>query len=284
MFRDILVPYDFSEDSRYAVRCLRQIPGIRQIVLLHVLYNKHPSKGPDGFDPQVDYARLRLEEVKKDLELETVPIRTLVEDIRGGTIADAIKEVAAREGSSLIVMGRRGRSVIEALLLGSVASDMLHYGTTDLLLVHAPDPGGLASGERADILPELFSNVLIATDFSEPEVGGLCLHKIPWIQKATFVHVVTTGDSHEEVQASVDDAQKRLEAMRDAFDRHQIPAEIRVRVGSAEEAILSLAESENISLIVMKATGQRGILTSLLGSKVSYVARRTQRPILVLKQ
>ena len=135
MFRDILVPYDFSEDSRYAVRCLRQIPGIRQIVLLHVLYNKHPSKGPDGFDPQVDYARLRLEEVKKDLELETVPIRTLVEDIRGGTIADAIKEVAAREGSSLIVMGRGGRSVIEALCQGALHRTASTMGSSDHFLI-----------------------------------------------------------------------------------------------------------------------------------------------------
>jgi nucleotide-binding universal stress UspA family protein len=283
MFPDVLVPYDFSPDSRYAVLCIRQIPGIRQIVLLHVLHNKHPSRGPDGLDPRADYARLRLEEVKKDLEPHVAPIRTVVESIRGGTISDAITRVAEREGVSLVVMGRRGQSVIEALLLGSVASDMLHYGTTDLLLVHAPGPGDLAGGRRADRPPALFSNVLIATDFSEPDIGGICLHKIPWIQKATFVHVVTSGDSHEEVDAGVEEAQKRLEEMKETFGRHQIPAETRVRVGSAEEAILSLAEGENVSLIVMKATGQRGVLTSLLGSKVSYVARKTQKPVFVLR-
>lgn len=282
MFKNILVPYDFSADSRYAFNYTRQIPGARQIVLVHVLYNKHPSKGPDGLDPQVDYARLRLEEVKKDLEAGATPIKTVVESIRGGAISDAINRVAEQEEISLTVMGRRGQSVIGSLLLGSVASDMLRYGTTDLLLVHAPE--GMDTEEKAVSFPQLFSNVLIATDFSEPEIAGLCLHKIPWIQKATFVHVVTTGDSHEEVEASVYTAQKRLEAMRDTFAEHQIPAEVRVRAGSAEEVILSLAESENASLIVMKATGQRGLLTSLLGSKVSYVARKTQRPILVLKQ
>ena len=38
-----------------------------EVILLHVVYNKYISKDPDIVSPDVDYARLRLEEIKKGL-------------------------------------------------------------------------------------------------------------------------------------------------------------------------------------------------------------------------
>ncbi|MDO8872409.1 MAG: universal stress protein [Methanoregula sp.] len=284
MFEKVLVPYDFSENSHYAIQCLKKIPNVRQIVLLHIEYNKYPSKVTNVLPPSVDYARLRLEEVKNTLEIPGINIKTITEEITGGEISDVINRIASKEGISLTLMGRRGRGVIETLLIGSVASDILRYGKTDLLLVRSPEDDDTISKKHDLPCPDLFSKVLVCTDFSEPDIVTLCRQELPWIQQVTLIHVVTSGDSKEEVRSAVDTARVRLDPMTDAFTHTRIPAQSHVCVGSAAEEILSFAKKEDISLIVLKSTGTRSLLTTLLGRTTANVARNAQIPVLILRR
>ena len=119
-------------------------------------------------------------------------------------------------------MGRRGRGVIETLLIGSVASEVIRYGKTDLLLLQSPEKDDTISMGLKLPCPDLFSKVLVCTDFSEPDIGTLLRKKLPWIQQVTLFHVVTSGDSQEEVQSAVDTARARLENMRDDFTNTRI--------------------------------------------------------------
>jgi nucleotide-binding universal stress UspA family protein len=72
--------------------------------------------------------------------------------------------------------------------------------------------------------------------------------------------------------------------MKDAFTALHIPAESRVHVGEAAEEILSFARQEDISLILLKSAGKRGLLTTLLGSTTAHVARNAQKPVMVVKR
>ena len=284
MFEKVIIPFDFSRDSRYAIECLKKNPEVKQLVLLHIVYNKYPSHDLGVVSPEVDYARLRLEELQRGLELQGVQVKAIVEEITGGEISDVISRIAIREGTTVIVMGRGGRGLIETLFLGSVASDVLRHGTRDLLLVHAPGGDDSKRDKQVGRCPELFSNVMVCTDFSEPDIGFICHHELPWIQHATLFHAVSPGDSQEDVRSEVDSAQTRLETMRDEFINVGILANIRVCVGSAAEEILAFSEQEDVSLIILKSTGKRGFLTTLLGSTTAKVARSIQRPVLVLKR
>lgn len=284
MFEKVLVPYDFSKDSEHAVQCLKKIPDVREAILLHVVYNKYISKDPDIVSPDVDYARLRLEEIKKGLDMPGLKIRTITREITGGEISEVINRITAKEGISLTLMGRRGRGVIETLLIGSVASEVIRYGKTDLLLLQSPEKDDTISMGLDLPCPDLFSKVLVCTDFSEPDIGILLSKKLPWIQQVTLFHVVTSGDSQEEVQSAVDTARARLENMRDDFTNTRIPAQVHVCVGSAAEEILSFAKTEDISLIVMKSTGTRSLLTTLLGRTTANVARYARIPVLIVRR
>jgi nucleotide-binding universal stress UspA family protein len=284
MFEKVLVPVDLSIKSRYALRCLRHIPGLRRVKILHVVYNRYLSNAADPDDPESEYTRLCLEEIKRDIEIPGVTVRTIIDEIQGGEIFEAINRIAAQEEVTLTFMGKRGRGIIGTLLLGSVASDVLRYGKTDLLLVdnkQADDmhPGGLD-------LPclDLFSHVLVCSDFSDPEIASICCDELPWIQKVTLFHVVTTGDSPEEVRSFVDRARAGLEKMQDAFARISIPAQLHVSVGSAAEEIISFSEEQDISVIILKSTGKRGFLQNLLGSTTARVARNSKKPVLVLRR
>jgi len=277
MYENILVPVDLSMNSRFTLRCLRHIPVLRHVKILHVVYNRYPSKAVDPNDPDREYRRLSLEEIKKGVELTDVTVRTTIEEIEGGEIFEAINRIAAQEKISLTLMGRRGRGIIDTLLLGSVASDILRYGKTDLLLVNN-------KGAQDLPCPDLFSHALICTDFSDPEIVSLCSNELPWIRKVTLFHAVTTGDSTEEVRSLVDSAREGLERMRDAFTRASISARIQVSVGSAAEEIISFAQEQDISIIIMKSTGKRDFMLNLLGSTTARVARNTQKPVLVMRR
>jgi len=276
MVEKVLVPVDLSVKSRYALRCLRYIPGLNEVVILHVVYNRYPPDAADRRDPDDEYRRSYLEEIRKDAELPGVTVRTITEVIRGGEIFQAINRIATQEDVTLTVMGKRGRGIIGTLLLGSVASDILRYGKTDLLLVNN-------NGAPDQPCPDLFSHALVCTDFSEPEITSICCDTLPWIRKATIFHAVTTGDSPEEIQSSVDAAQAGLERMQDAFARIPIPAQVHVSVGSAPEEIMSYAKGQDVSIIIMKSTGKRSFLQNLLGSTTARVARNAKKPVLVLK-
>jgi nucleotide-binding universal stress UspA family protein len=284
MFENVLVPYDFSKNSQYAVQCLKKIPGVRQATLLNIEYNKYPSKVTDVVPASVDYARLRLEKVKNALEMPGIDIRTIVEEITGGEISHAINRISSRERTSLTLMGRRGRGVIETLLIGSIASDVLWYGKTDLLLVQSPESDNKISQKQDLPCPELFSKVLICTDFSGPDIVSICKNELTGMQQVILFHVVTTGDSKEEVQSAVESARQNLENLRHEFTEIRIPAQLQVCVGSAAEEILEFAKKEDISLIILKSTGTRSLMTTLLGSTTATVARNAQKPVLVLRR
>jgi nucleotide-binding universal stress UspA family protein len=282
MYESVLVPFDFSPDSKHAVECLKSIPGIRHVLLLHVVYTKNPSVPGEFQNPDADYARLRLEEFVRSLGDAGFSVRTRVEEITGGDISDVVNRVAAAEGISLTVMGRRGQGVIEALLLGSVASDVLRYGRTDLLLSGRPGKG--VPGGTKPPCSDLFSHVLICTDFSDPEVTALAAERIPRPRRVSLLHVVSHGESEDEVRALSESAWRGLEKCAGDFSSRHVPVETAVRVGSTAEEIVAFSEKEKATLIVVKSSGKRGFIPSLLGTTTAHVARAARVPVLVLKQ
>jgi nucleotide-binding universal stress UspA family protein len=53
-----------------------------------------------------------------------------------GSIAESIVEVARRAGSDMIYMGTRGMTALSNIVLGSVATRVLHFAHVPVVLVH----------------------------------------------------------------------------------------------------------------------------------------------------
>lgn len=60
--------------------------------------------------------------------------------------------------------------------------------------------------------------------------------------------------------------------------------EHKLLVGDPASAIVDLAESENVDLIVMSTHGRRGLTRVLMGSVAEVVVRRAKCPVLTVKQ
>ncbi|MEK6978402.1 MAG: universal stress protein [Candidatus Hydrothermarchaeota archaeon] len=276
MFEKVLFPTDFSEHAQKNLECIGEIPGVREVTLLHVVDATHPSKLGWTHGPEIENAKIRLEEQKKRLESLGLKAGVKVDVITEGDIPRAILETADKEKASLIVMGARGRSRIQGLLLGSVSLNILRHARTHVLILRY----NLAL-ER--FCPRIISKVLCPTDFSEPSEAALSFVKdLEGVGEVVLVHVVHRGETEEEIEANVKEAKKRLEDIGREASSAGLKVKTHVHVGSPPEEICSVAEEEDISLVAMGRHGKGWLRELLLGSTTHDVARNVKRPFLLV--
>jgi nucleotide-binding universal stress UspA family protein len=128
----ILHATDFSEAAQQAFHVAVQLALVNQarLVLLHV-----QADDADDLNAIAD----RLRELKAQHPRLPVEIR-----VETGTPARAIVRTARELQADMIVLGSRGRSGLERLLLGSVAEQVLRRAECPVLTVSNPPRPALA--------------------------------------------------------------------------------------------------------------------------------------------
>ncbi|MGE0792173.1 MAG: universal stress protein [Sandaracinaceae bacterium] len=147
----ILVPTDFSEASRLAIRAARMLAerlGAR-ITLLHVhdpdalRPPAHVAMSPDrqhDLDAEVRAAgERRLDEIRDEVAKSVKRVDTEVVD--HPSAANAIVEQAEELGADLVVIATHGRTGLKHLLIGSVAERVVRHCSVPVLTLrsHAED-------------------------------------------------------------------------------------------------------------------------------------------------
>ncbi len=167
MFEKVLIALDFSPYSQKILNHLREIPGIREVVLLHVVDATRPSRLGWTHGPHIENSKLLMAEKKAELEKlglqVTVNVDVVVNAITQGTVANAILEIAETEAVSLIVIGARGINPIQELLLGSVSSTVLRDARTSVLIVRDTLPETKAVPDRQSVFQNPCSHGFLGT-------------------------------------------------------------------------------------------------------------------------
>jgi nucleotide-binding universal stress UspA family protein len=284
MFNKVLFPTDFSANAHKTLDCIGEIPGVKEVVLLHVIDATHPSRHGWIQGPQVEDAKLRLEEHKEHLETLGLDVKTKVDVIKEGDISQSILGTADKEKVSLIVMNSHGKSLIKGLLLGSVSLSVLRHTKKDVLLMRYKLAETLEGEKSEQFCEKIFSKILYPTDFSEPAGKTLSFVKtLKGVEEIGLVHIVTKGETEEEIEANVQEAKKKLEDIKDELGGADFKVENYVRVGSPAEEICSVAEDEDASLIAMSSHGKGWFKELLLGDTTFDVVKNTKRPVLVVR-
>lgn len=289
MFEKVLVALDFSAYSQKILDCIPGIPGIQEVVLIHVVDATHPSKLGWTHGPYIENVKILMAEKKEALEAlgmkVHISVDVIVDVITQGSVSRAILDAAETHAVSLIVMGARGINPIQELLLGSVSSSVIRNSASSVLLFHfrpAPDEGKAPACTPGQTL---FSKVLVPTDFSECAGDTFsCIRTIPGIEEIVLLHVINKAESQTEIEAAEADAKNRLAAMKRECEAAKIPAKVHIRIGDPTEMILSVAEDDDVSLLAISACGMGRVKEMLLGSTAFTVVRRTRKPVLVLRE
>lgn len=282
MYEKILFPTDFSESAKKTLDCIGDIPGVKEVVLSHIVDATHLSKHGWTHGQHIEDAKIRLGEQKQHLENLGLKVETKVDIITEGSIQDVILKTAKDEKVSLIVMNAKGNSLIKGLLLGSTSLGVIRHAKTDVLIMRHKLVEGLEGQKFEKFCPRILSKVLCPTDFSEPAEDTLSFIKnLKGIQEIVLMNVVTKGETTEEIDANILEAKKKLDEIKEKFA--DLKVENHVRVGHPAEEICSLAEEEDVSIITMSSHGKSWLDELLLGDTVFDVVKIAKRPILVIR-
>lgn len=143
----VLIPVDGSPSSRYSIEkaIATGIAKEAEVHIMTVITPTHatPTRNPymaaemvtELADANRKNAESVLEDAKKSLSTIAEP-KTAV--IREGNPAEEILKYAEEIGSNLVVMGNRGLSTFNKVLLGSVSQKVLTHSCCSVLIVKEP--------------------------------------------------------------------------------------------------------------------------------------------------
>jgi nucleotide-binding universal stress UspA family protein len=137
-FRKLLVGYDGSPQSDKAVDIAFSLAGCLDATVLIFAVARPPEPSISvELEAVLDDAKEHFEEgFKKILEKARsldVEVKT---DMAVGHPAEQIIHRAETDGVDLIILGRRGRSMISRMMLGSVSERALRYAHCPVMVVH----------------------------------------------------------------------------------------------------------------------------------------------------
>ena len=141
MFKQILVAIDGSTYSNEALPSAMEVARNfdSEILVLHV--SEHDRGRAVVFSTETPAAATAMvADAVRKVRDAGITAKGQLCDVAAGHVAKAIIETAEANGSDLIVMGSRGLSDVQALMLGSVSHKIMEKAGVPVLVVWAPPP------------------------------------------------------------------------------------------------------------------------------------------------
>ncbi len=283
-FRKILCPLDFSEASRPALEHAKVFAKAykTELVLMHVtptISEAYTALMPDfpSFVGQKEEDLIeKFNEFSGDWKGKYKKV------IRAGTPYVEILNFAKSGNCDLIILGTKGISKFERLLIGSTGERVARKSECPVLTVH-PKPKG----------PQI-KNILVPVDLSPlsyamlPVVASLAKK---YKAEISLLYVVEIGhqldpkkqnnefEYFEKIKEKLADQWE----LPDAFDKIETKKFIRNHMGSAGYGIMEFAQDWDVDLIAMATHGRSGISKVLLGSVTEKVIKIAPCPVLSVR-
>jgi hypothetical protein len=283
----ILLSTDGSEHSEGAVReaiRLAKKCGSKLTALTVVDTNpEFAALAPQIVEKKAIEARQNLEAVQARAKQEGVACDTVVRE--GDDSYKYIVDEAVKSKSSMIVVGRRGRTGLSRLMMGSVTARVIGYSPCNVLVV--PKTAQLK-----------FSGIVVATDGSAysaaaaSEAIGLAKRNgssltVISVIPSEVVALTDVGfniDQRELMdQQEMHEAEKNAKAVKEAAQKEGVPVKAFVLSGKPAEAIIQTAQEKDADLIVLGSHGRTGLEKLLMGSVAERVIVLSSCPVLVVK-
>lgn len=279
MFTKILVATDLSHASDEMICILGSLKavGAREALLVKCL-NVRDVGGLAG--KLTEEYQADLERQKK--KLESLGFETRAEVVVGLPQIE-IDRIAEENDCPLVVIGSRGETAFRELLLGSVASAVLHHSTRAVLVLRTN--AGAAEGENPPCDPaacDFQNSVLFPTDFSDNAAAAfLRVQELAAYAsgRITLLHVLVNGAS----PGARELAGSRLERLGDDLTKRGAK-DVRIELveGSAKKEVVKRAKDPAFSMVVIGSQGQGLISGAMLGSVSHAVAHHATVPVLFI--
>jgi nucleotide-binding universal stress UspA family protein len=286
MFEKILFPTDFSENAKTELSCITSIPGIREIILFHVIRVHPVPMGTEVIEGiAVQTAKIYLQKAKTYIAALNPEIRVRLDEATSTDVPGVILEKAEEHGVDLIVIHANIRSSMMGIFLNRVPSEVLCRITkTNVMVMPTTLVGTLTGKTYEKFCPMIFSRILCPTDFSERSFKVTTLTgALKGVGEIIFLHVVekdeSSGDAGEVVRA----AELQLAAICDNLTTQGIKTRAIVVTGKPEIEIPRVAQEMDVSLIWMRSAAQGCLHDFFFGSAVHDVIMNSTRPVIIIR-
>lgn len=292
----ILLAVDGSEPSLTAVSLVTALPlpaGSAVEVMTAIadvpeIFGPWPASAPIQTPAELDRAfaqvRARLDEIAAVLAGEGRIVSTLV---RRGRPASEIVMEADRFEADLIVVGARGHSPIERLLIGSVSSEVVDQAHCPVLVARTPR----------------FARVLLATDgstdgsaaaaflgtsriFGEPAVKVVSVVDpgMPWWSGISPVDGAVAADAYTSaLEAATQHARDVASSTAASLGAEHVVVEATPRGGEVGSTIVAEATDWQADIVVLGTRGRGLLHRALVGSTSRDVLHHASMSVLIVR-
>jgi nucleotide-binding universal stress UspA family protein len=196
-----------------------------------------------------------------------------------------IVDEAAKNNSTMIVMGRRGRTGLKRLVMGSVTARVIGHAPCSVLVV--PKAAQLE-----------FRNILVATDGSKYSVAAVAVAIDMAKRNGSALTIISAVPSELLTPTDIDftmnqqqliaeqemrEAEKNARSAKEAAQKEGVTVKAFVMSGRPYEAIIQTAQETKADIIVLGSHGRTGVERFLMGSVAERVIMLASCPVLVAK-
>jgi len=274
----VLVPFDFSEQAQYALdftTALAETVDNVQIEVLHVMeippLDTMGTMGggveyPD-YENQIYFIELTKVKKKQMAELEEKYADksfSLNTKVVFGNAYQGISQSISDENPDIVVMGSKGASGIEEVLIGSNTEKVVRNSKCPVLTIKSP------------VKPEDVDKIVFASDFRDD--SDETVKNIKSLQKLfnaeLYLVNVNTPGSFETTRDSI----SRIKHFVKKYEFENVKAEI-YNSTSEESGIIEFAEDIDAEMIAMATHGHTGFLHLITGSIAEDVVNHAKRMV-----
>lgn len=256
---------------------------------------------PPGMNPDYAVNRLYLDELMKEVTTKLVDLKVRAvalgisaqSRIATGIPSEEVLAVARAEETELIVVGTRGKTGLEHVLLGSTAERIIRMAPCPVLTVprEKQRAEGSSSTEKPNTPPK---RLLVPVDFSDCSLDALeygaliaqrsnaslkllhVLEPVSYGLDFTFPHIAKREQVRTELTG-------RLSNLVSTLTSAGISSDFAISGGLPADSILDAARVQSVDVIVMGTHGRRGLSHALFGSVAESVLRRSSCPVLTVR-
>ena len=292
-FKTLLFHTRFREMAFNSLKTILELKaaGLKKIVLAHVIPREDVEFVPYGGTLKDDLQRMREEaRIKFDDWIRTIgdPQLEFSQRIEVGAPNAVILELAANEKADLIVVGRKKRTALEKVYVGTHILDILRRSTVPVLMSKYMVEYESQGETLMRTNEQVWKRPLLASDWSQPSRRALdaTLALNGLAEKIIVAHVLgarrvknldAPAIKRLEV-ASVD----RLQAYCRQIQNVGLQCEYHLALGRTVEEMIKLSRDHNATMIVMGRTGKDWFHEYWLGGVSHQIAELSELPVLLI--
>ncbi|MEE4112798.1 MAG: universal stress protein [Desulfobacteraceae bacterium] len=292
-FNTLLFHTRFRELAFNSLKSLLELKaaGLKKVILAHVIPREDVAFVPYGGTLKADEKRMR-EEARMQFDdwIQTIgdPQIEFHQRIEVGTTNAEILNMAKEEKADLIVVGRKKRTALERVYVGTHVLDILRRSEVPVLMskymVHYEWQGESLMRTNEDI----WKRPLLASDWSDPSRRALdaTLALKGLVETIIVTHVLGARRVKNLEPPALTrleaESEKRLQAYCRQVDEAGIQSEYHLAMGRTVEELIKMSRDFGATMIVMGRTGKDWFHEYWLGGVSHQIAELSELPVLLI--